>query len=219
MLKQPKTFMFTDSDVADEGFLELINNILTIGMVPSLFPEEEKDGLCSPLDGEIRRKKLPETKDFRWNYFVTRARENIHICLCMSPAGDTLRIRCRSFPGLVSNTQIDWFFPWPEDALADVSSHFLKDITIPQDLVQKVNDHIVMIHMSVQKYSIDFDTIYKRKNYSTPKNYLDFIKNYMKFLEEKRKMIENSVTRLEGGLTTLAKAAEDTAVLAEELGV
>ena len=104
VLKQPKTFMFTDADVADEGFLELINNILTIGMVPSLFPEEEKDGLCSPLDAEMRRKKLPETKDFRWGYFVNRARENIHICLCMSPAGDALRIRCRSFPGLVSNT-------------------------------------------------------------------------------------------------------------------
>ena len=113
VLKQPKVFMFTDSDVADEGFLELLNNILTIGMVPSLFPEEDKDQLCSPLDGEIRRKKLPETKDFRWGYFVQRARENLHIVLCMSPAGDALRIRCRSFPGLVSNTAIDWFQPWP----------------------------------------------------------------------------------------------------------
>ena len=42
VLKQPKVFMITDSDVADEGFLVLVNNILTIGMVPSLFPEEEK---------------------------------------------------------------------------------------------------------------------------------------------------------------------------------
>jgi len=35
-------------------------------MVPGLFPEEEKDGLCGPLDKEIRAKKLPETKEFRW---------------------------------------------------------------------------------------------------------------------------------------------------------
>ena len=219
VLKQPKTFLFTDADVADEGFLELLNNILTIGMVPSLFPEEEKDGLCSPLDAEMRRKKLPETKDFRWNYFVTRARENLHICLCMSPAGDSLRIRCRSFPGLVSNTQIDWFFPWPEDALSDVATHFLKDVPIDKELFPKIIDHITMIHISVQKYSSDFDTIYKRKNYSTPKNYLDFIKNYMKFLGDKRKSIDMSVTRLEGGLATLAKAAEDTAVLQEELAI
>lgn len=219
VVKQPKVFMFTDADVADEGFLELINNILTIGMVPSLFPEEEKDGLCSPLDAEIRRKKLPETKDFRWGYFVNRARENIHVCLCMSPAGDSLRIRCRSFPGLVSNTSIDWFFPWPEEALNAVASHFLQNVTLDDEMLPKVTDHIVMIHLSVQKYSVDFEQVYKRKNYSTPKNYLDFIQNYMKFLTEKRKNIDSSVTRLEGGLATLAKATDDTAVLQEELAV
>jgi dynein heavy chain len=42
--------MFTDAHVQEEGFLELLNNVLTIGMVPALFPEEEKDGLMSPLD-------------------------------------------------------------------------------------------------------------------------------------------------------------------------
>ena len=219
VLKQPKVFMFTDADVAEEGFLELLNNILTIGMVPSLFPEEEKDPLCSPLDAEIRRKKLPETKDFRWNYFVNRSRENLHIVLCMSPAGDSLRIRCRSFPGLVSNTQIDWFFPWPADALSDVATHFVKDVDLEKHYVQNVIDHIVMIHLTVQKYSEDFENVYKRKNYSTPKNYLDFIKNYIKFLGDKRKFLDSSVTRLEGGLATLAKAADDTAVLQEELAI
>ena len=32
----------------------------------------------------------------------------------MSPVGDKLRSRCRNFPGLVNNTVIDWFEPWPE---------------------------------------------------------------------------------------------------------
>lgn len=221
VLKQPTTFMFTDSDVVEEGFLELINNILTIGMVPSLFPEEEKEALMSPLDAEISRKKLPQTKDFRWGYFVTRARENIHIACCMSPAGENLRIRCRSFPGLVSNTSIDWFFPWPAEALQDVATNFINnsEIQLEGDLKAKIIEHIVMIHISVQRYSQDFETIYKRKNYSTPKNYLDFIRNYIKFIGSKRKNIDSSVTRLEGGLATLAKAAEDTAVLQEELAV
>ena len=121
--------MFTDAHVVQEGFLEFINNILTVGMVPGLFPEEEKDGLISPLDKEIRVRaaqlKQNETKEFRWNYFVNKARENLHIMLCMSPAGETLKLRCRSFPGLVSNSYIDWFFAWPEDALSDVAENFI----------------------------------------------------------------------------------------------
>ena len=57
-------------------------------MVPALFPEEEKDGLINPLDEEMRKQKLPETKEFRWGYYVNKARENLHIILAMSPAGD-----------------------------------------------------------------------------------------------------------------------------------
>ena len=122
-------------------------------MVPGLFPEEEKDGLISPLDKEIRVKaqqlKQAETKELRWNYFVNKARENLHIMLCMSPAGETLKLRCRSFPGLISNSYIDWFFAWPEDALSDVAEHFIQNVDIDPETKKKTKDHIVMIHMSV----------------------------------------------------------------------
>ncbi len=40
-------FLFTDGHVADEGFLELINNMLTSGMVPALYDDGEKDGLIN----------------------------------------------------------------------------------------------------------------------------------------------------------------------------
>ncbi len=40
-------FLFTDAHVADEGFLELINNMLTSGMVPALYDDSEKDGLIN----------------------------------------------------------------------------------------------------------------------------------------------------------------------------
>jgi len=133
VLNKPQTFLFCDNHVAEEGFLELINNILTIGMVPGLFPEEEKDGLIGPLDDEMRKQKLPETKEFRWGYFVNKCRENLHIVLAMSPAGDQLRLRCRNFPGLISNTTVDWFFPWPEDALQAVSEAFMGTVELEAD--------------------------------------------------------------------------------------
>ena len=219
VLDKPQTFLFTDSHVAEEGFLELINNILTIGMVPALFPEEEKDGLINPLDEEMRKQKLPETKEFRWGYFVNKCRENLHIVLAMSPAGDTLRVRCRNFPGLISNTNVNWFFPWPEDALTGVANNFMGNVELTDEERTKVTEHLVMVHLSVQRFSVDYKNIYKRNNYSTPKNYLDFIQNYIDFLKNKRKQMDNMVRRLEGGLTTLAKAQQDTEALSKELAV
>lgn len=217
VLGKDQTFLFTDSHVAEEGFLELVNNILTIGMVPGLFPEEEKDGLVQPLDDEMRKQKMPETKEFRFNYFVTRARERLHIVLSMSPAGGALRVRCRNFPGLISNTIVDWFFPWPEDALTAVANTFMGTVELADDEKQKVTEHLVMVHLSVQRYSEEYKAVYKRSNYSTPKNYLDFINNYAAFMKEKRKMMEAMVRRLDGGLVTLKKAGEDTQTLSEEL--
>ena len=80
-----------------------------------------------------------------------------------------------------------------------------------------------MIHKSVQQYSVEFEQVYKRKNFSTPKNYLDFISNYMKFLADKRKQCDFSVNRLEIGLATLEAATisvkEMSEVLAEKNAV
>ena len=39
------------------------------------------------------------------------------MAICMSPVGEAFRKRIRTFPGLVNCTTIDWFLPWPEEAL------------------------------------------------------------------------------------------------------
>lgn len=38
-------FLFTEAQIAKEGFLEYVNNVLAIGMVPALFNDEEKDAI------------------------------------------------------------------------------------------------------------------------------------------------------------------------------
>ena len=63
-----------------------------------------------------------------WQFFVDRCVQNLHVVLCMSPTGQQLQIRCRNFPGLVNNTTIDWFQPWPEQALYAVASVFLAEV-------------------------------------------------------------------------------------------
>lgn len=42
LCKAPTVFLFTDAHVIEEGFLELLNNMLSIGMVPALFDDEGK---------------------------------------------------------------------------------------------------------------------------------------------------------------------------------
>lgn len=96
-------------------------------MVPALFDEEEKKQMSDKIKDEAKKSGVQQTKEDLWNFFVEKTKNNLHIVLAMSPAGSTLRIRCRNFPGLISSTQIDWFFSWPKEALVSVADFYLKD--------------------------------------------------------------------------------------------
>lgn len=40
------SFIFTDVQIKEEGFLEDVNNILNTGEIPNLFPADEKADIC-----------------------------------------------------------------------------------------------------------------------------------------------------------------------------
>ncbi len=216
LIKTEYTFLFTDSHVADESFLELINNILTIGIVPAMFTEDEKEAYLQPIRDEAAKEGVV-TKDALWNYFIARCRDHLHIVLSMSPAGDTLRVRCRNFPGLLSNTTIDWFFPWPEEALKSVATQYISEEPFTPEQKEQIIKHMVHVHRSVQQYTQDYEQQYKRKAAVTPKSFLDFIATYRKLNKDMRRDIDRIIQRFDGGLMTLMKANEETKILNTEL--
>lgn len=74
-------FLFTDAHVAQEGFLELINNMLTTGMVPALYEDDEKDALIGQLKEEVAKLDIVQSKENMWQYFVRKCSDNLHIVL------------------------------------------------------------------------------------------------------------------------------------------
>ncbi|XP_063753564.1 dynein axonemal heavy chain 10 [Eleginops maclovinus] len=207
-------FLFTEAHVAEEGFLELINNMLTSGIVPALFPDDEKESVLNQLRDEALTMGAGPSKESVWQYFVNKSANNLHIVLGMSPVGDTLRTRCRNFPGLMNNTVIDWFLPWPPQALLAVAQSFLGESPmIPEAHTAAVIAHVCMVHSSVGDYSKLFQQKLRRCNYVTPKNYLDFISTYANLLEEKDQYILAQCKHLEGGLDKLKEASVQLAEL------
>ena len=113
--------------------------------------------MTDKIKDEAKKNGCQETKEELWNVFLEKTRNTLHIVLAMSPAGDTLRLRCRNFPGLISNTSIDWFFSWPKEALISVAEFYLRDTELPEEHRPAIVDHIVNVHMSVQTYSKEFE--------------------------------------------------------------
>ena len=86
--------------------------------------------LIIQVRAEAQKAGLPPTRESTWGYFVSKCANNLHIVMAMSPVGETLKNRCRNFPGLVNNSSIDWFTAWPKQALHAVASRFLSEVSI-----------------------------------------------------------------------------------------
>ena len=111
--EQHGVFLFTDTQIKDESFLEDVNNLLNAGEVPNLFPADEKQEICDKMRGIDRLRDKSKQTDGSpvalFNMFVQRCRDQLHIVLAMSPIGESFRNRLRKFPSLVNCCTIDWF--------------------------------------------------------------------------------------------------------------
>ena len=150
----PVTFLFTDAEVKDEGFLEYINQILATGEVSNLFAKDEIDAILGDVRPVAKKemKGFIDTADNLLKYFYDRVRNNLHVTLCMSPVGDTLSSRARKFPGLITCTTVDWFLPWPTEGLKNVSEKFIADFPMATEEPTRraLMGHMAAVHSIVQ---------------------------------------------------------------------
>ena len=56
------SFLFTDSQITDERFLVFMNDLLSSGNIPGLFPTEDQDDIINNMRPAVKRAGLP---DFR----------------------------------------------------------------------------------------------------------------------------------------------------------
>ena len=101
---QGYTFILTDNEIKDEGFLEPMNNLLSCGEISGLFARDETDEILAELVPIMKKvaPKVPPTQDNLYEFFISRARANLHVVLCFSPVGEKFQQRSLKFPGLFS---------------------------------------------------------------------------------------------------------------------
>jgi dynein heavy chain len=113
-------------------------------------------------------------------YFLNAVRDKLHIILAFSPVGVKFRTRSTMFPSLFSECSIDWFLPWPKEALIDVSKRSLGNFEIEAtaDVKVAIIEHMGEVHKLCEKATEDFFEKFRRNVYVTPKSYLSFIAMY-----------------------------------------
>uniref|UniRef100_A0A8D0ADE4 Dynein axonemal heavy chain 7 n=1 Tax=Sander lucioperca TaxID=283035 RepID=A0A8D0ADE4_SANLU len=214
-------FLFTDTQIKMESFLEDIGNLLNTGEVPNLFAVDEKQEICERmrvLDRQRDRDKQTDGSPLSlFNMFLERCRTQLHVVLAMSPIGDAFRNRLRRFPALINCCTIDWFQTWPEDALQAVACRFLEDVEMTDRSREGCIDMCKSFHTSTIELSLRFLNELQRHNYVTPTSYLELISTFKDLLKAKRTEVMKLKRRYEVGLEKLESAANQVATMQVEL--
>uniref|UniRef100_A0A2K6TUR9 Dynein axonemal heavy chain 17 n=1 Tax=Saimiri boliviensis boliviensis TaxID=39432 RepID=A0A2K6TUR9_SAIBB len=216
----PSVFLMTDSQVAEEQFLVLINDLLASGEIPGLFTEDEVENVISSMRPQVKSLGLTDTREACWKFFIEKVRRQLKVILCFSPVGSVLRVRARKFPAVVNCTAIDWFHEWPEDALVSVSARFLEETEgIPREVKASISFFMSYVHTTVNDMSKVYLATERRYNYTTPKTFLEQIKLYQNLLAKKRTELTAKVERLENGLMKLQSTASQVDDLKAKLAI
>lgn len=210
-------FILRDTDIKHEAFIENINSLLNSGEIPNLHAPDEKDIILENLRSQRGMSIKSDVE--RWDCFINNCLNNLHVVLCMSPVGDTLRNRLRQFPSLVNCCTIDWFSEWPRDALLNVAHHFVKLLGICEDEEVELMavDTCVYFHKTMQELTNQYYEEMKRYNYVTPTNYLQLLSNIKSILAHKEKTTVKLKKKYEDGVRRLDNTQEIVSTLREEL--
>ncbi|XP_037666336.1 dynein heavy chain 17, axonemal [Choloepus didactylus] len=216
----PSVFLMTDSQVAEEQFLVLINDLLASGEIPGLFVDDEVENIISSMRPQVKSLGLTDTRETCWKFFIEKVCRQLKVILCFSPVGSILRVRARKFPAVVNCTAIDWFHEWPEDALVSVSARFLEETEgIPPEVQSSISLFMAYVHTTVNDLSKVYLSTERRYNYTTPKTFLEQIKLYQNLLAKKRMELVAKIERLENGLMKLQSTASQVDDLKAKLAV
>ncbi|KAK3519072.1 hypothetical protein QTP70_016355, partial [Hemibagrus guttatus] len=216
---QKTVFLLTDAQIKEEAFLEDVDSVLNTSEVPNLFAVDEKQEIMEAVRpiAQAGNKNLEFSPLALFAYFVNRCRENLHIVVAFSPIGDAFRNRLRQFPSLINCCTINWFQPWPEEALERVANKFLETVDMSDHERLEVMLICKTFHTSATDLSKRFLSELGRHNYVTPTSYLELIAAFRMLLTQKRDAVMKAKKRYTNGLDKLAFAESQVSEMKKEL--
>ena len=229
--EQGVLFLLTDSQIVNERFLIYINDLLASGNIPDLFAGEEIDNIVNGVTNRVKALGIVPEKKACWEFFISEIRKNLHVCLAFSPVGPDFGARARKFPALVNCTVIDWFQPWPKEALFSVGQRFLTGLELGDNMhTGEKGATRGKVRMAIEKFlpysfeavndmTHEFKRVERRFVYTTPKSFLELLKLYNSLLDEKHAEAQAQISRLDNGLKKLRETSEGVAKLEEDLKI
>jgi dynein heavy chain len=201
--KQHTTFLFKDEHIIDEAFFENVYNFITSAEISGLLNVDDWRAMSALFPEEPNGPSVQ-------TQFWAAAGEYVHVVLCLSPAGNTLRTRLRQYPCLLGCCSVSWLLDWQHDSLKEISAKLTENVKFETPALQNsfVNSissmHEVAVNMAHRSLK---ET--GRLNFVTPGHFMEFTSTFAGVYSEKKSYFESSIFKFENGLKKLDQAKQE----------
>ncbi|XP_013187525.2 dynein axonemal heavy chain 12 [Amyelois transitella] len=218
-LNKDTTFLFTESQIKEETFIQNLDSLLNSGEVPNLYGLDEKQEILElvRLAAQGGNRNLDIGPLQIMSFFIGRCKAKLHIVLCFSPIGSSFRTRLRLYPSLVNCCTIDWYDSWPEDALEMVAHYYMVKVNVPDSVKASAVIACKQFHVDARIVSASFFSQYGRKTYITSASYLNLIKSFTTLTNKKQRELRAAKLRYTNGLDKLGQAADAVSIMQRDL--
>lgn len=197
--------MLGDGQMGNVSYVEDINNMLNNGEIPNLMESQDLINIRDNLPNEYSSKKLVTESEVN-SAFIELCKDKIHIVLCMSPIGETFRKRIMMFPSMINCTTVDWYLPWPEEALSAVAKFYLSEMNLNESYFKEIVNICVDMQERVISYAEKFYLELRRYYYVTPMSFIELLNLFNNLLAKRNKEMNDEIARYEKGLQIIEES-------------
>ncbi|XP_047480638.1 dynein axonemal heavy chain 7-like [Penaeus chinensis] len=210
--------------------LHLLNTLILTGDVPNLLSPEDHSYLLERLRLYAEDRGVTETD--LWHEQAQRVADLVHVVITAPPTPE-LRHIFASYPALTTHITVDYFKPWPREALVKVGEHYLEAVPLRRSIKDAVISAATATHQTArfeeadsapdgaegegERVSEDILTEGKWCPQVTPASYLHLLQEFRALFTARQTQVTAVKKKYLSGLDKLAFAASQISVMQEML--
>ncbi|KAK7080901.1 Dynein heavy chain 12, axonemal [Halocaridina rubra] len=203
-----------DTILQHPPILHLLNTLILTGDIPNLLPPEDLSYLMDRLRLYAEDRGSCETD--LWKELIQRVADLVHVVITTPPTSSLTQI-IMQYPALNTRVAVDYFKPWPQDALVKVGNHYLNEVPLRRTVKDAVIAAATVTHQRAREVSEKVRNSGSWCPAVTPASYLQLLEEFRGLFTIRQAHTTNLKKKYLSGLDKLSFAASQISVMQEML--
>ncbi|XP_069937229.1 dynein axonemal heavy chain 3-like, partial [Cherax quadricarinatus] len=184
--------------------LHMLNTLILTGDVPNLLPPEDYSYLMERLRLSMEDRRVSEAE--LWKEEVQRVTDLVHVVIICPPT-TMLRHIITHYTAFATRVTMNYFKPWPQEALVKVGEHYLAEVPLRRSMRDAVISAATATHQIARQVYEEVTSKGKWCPAVTPAMYLHLLDEFRTMFTSRQAHTTALKKKYLSGLDKLAFAA------------